>query len=177
MGLYPIYFVTTVTWVLLNSVDSPSIDRGESFGSPREEGSVRKRAKRGVTLFAVALLLLGVEGCKWFALTVKIPDFDSRQVQGVWVWRKDSATGQWQRAGQIVFQPVMPAAAISAANTPLRAALPAAQPFHIDNWPRRATPSAMFGVSARDSALAVVWWSSFMIFATPAAAASTVYTT
>ena len=74
---------------------------------------MRKRAKHGVTLFAVALLLLAVEGCKWFALTVKIPDFDSRQVQGVWVWRKDSATGQWQRAGQIVFQPVLPAAAAS----------------------------------------------------------------
>lgn len=68
------------------------------------------RAKRGATLLAAALLLLAVQGCKWFEITVKIPDYDSRQVQGVWMWRKDSASGQWQRAGQIVFQPAAAAA-------------------------------------------------------------------
>jgi hypothetical protein len=63
------------------------------------------RARRRLTLLGVSVLLLAVTGCKWFEVTVKVPDFDSRKVQGVWVWRKDSATGQWQRAGQIVFQP------------------------------------------------------------------------
>ncbi len=72
------------------------------------------RAKRGALLFAAALLLLCVEGCKWFEVTVRIPDFDSRRVQGVWMWRKDPATGQFVRAGQIVFQPQAASAAAGA---------------------------------------------------------------
>lgn len=63
------------------------------------------RAGRAAKLLLAAVLLLAVQGCKWFEITVKIPDFDSRKVQGVWVWRQDPASGQWQRAGQIVFQP------------------------------------------------------------------------
>jgi hypothetical protein len=63
--------------------------------------SLRKHA---FTLLAVSLLLFTVQGCKWFEVTIRIPDYDSRKVQGVWMWRKDVATGQWQRAGQIVFQ-------------------------------------------------------------------------
>ncbi|MCC6641413.1 MAG: hypothetical protein IT386_09660 [Deltaproteobacteria bacterium] len=62
------------------------------------------RAKRAGILLAGALLLLAVQGCKWFEITVRIPDFDSRRVQGVWMWRKDPATGRFERAGQIVFQ-------------------------------------------------------------------------
>lgn len=62
------------------------------------------RGKRAFTLLAVALLLFAVQGCKWFEVTIRIPDYDSRKVQGVWMWRKDGATGQWQRAGQIIFQ-------------------------------------------------------------------------
>jgi len=69
----------------------------------REEPKV-ERAPRRLTLIGVALLLLTVTGCKWFEVAVRISDFDSRRVQGVWVWRKDTVTGQWQRAGQIVFQ-------------------------------------------------------------------------
>lgn len=68
-----------------------------------------RRARRAIILLGVSLVLLAVQGCKWFEVTVKIPDFDSRQVQGVWMWRKDPATGRWERAGQITFQPAAPA--------------------------------------------------------------------
>lgn len=63
------------------------------------------RARRLGRVLAMAVLLLAVEGCKWFEISVRIPDFDSRKVQGVWMWRKDDVSGQWQRAGQILFQP------------------------------------------------------------------------
>lgn len=63
------------------------------------------RARRWARLLLAAGLLLAVQGCKWFEITVKIPDFDSRKVQGVWVWKQDPISGQWQRAGQILFDP------------------------------------------------------------------------
>lgn len=73
------------------------------------------RPRRGAILLAMALLLLGVQGCKWFEITVRIPDFDSRQVKGVWMWRKDEATGQFERAGQIIFQPSTASGAVPTA--------------------------------------------------------------
>lgn len=63
------------------------------------------RFRRAVQLVAVAALLLTLAGCKWFEVSVQITDFDSKKVSGLWMWRKDEATGQWQRAGQIVFEP------------------------------------------------------------------------
>lgn len=62
------------------------------------------RSWRWGRALVLALLLVAVQGCKWFELTVQIPDFESREVKGLWVWRKDDASGQWQRAGQILFQ-------------------------------------------------------------------------
>lgn len=63
------------------------------------------RARRAARLLLAGVLLLAAQGCKWFEITVRIPDFDSRKVQGVWLWRQDPASGHWERAGQIVFQP------------------------------------------------------------------------
>ncbi|CAG0971431.1 hypothetical protein MYXO_01324 [Myxococcaceae bacterium] len=63
---------------------------------------------RRARLLVAALLLVAASGCKWFEISVTIPDFDSRRVEGVWVWKEDPATGTWQRAGQIVFEPPAP---------------------------------------------------------------------
>ena len=49
----------------------------------------------------------------------------------------------------------LPPRASKAANRPLRAALPEAQPFHIERLPRRVAPSAIFGVMASEIALMV----------------------
>ena len=49
----------------------------------------------------------------------------------------------------------MPACAMTAANTPLRAAFAAAQPFHIVRWPRRLMSVPRFGTAASAIALAV----------------------
>lgn len=52
---------------------------------------------------ALALLLVPLAGCESKEITIRIPDFDSKQVAGVWVWRLDPSSNQWVRDGQLEF--------------------------------------------------------------------------
>lgn len=64
---------------------------------------MRNRIVRHALLVAVALLVLPLFACRWYGVTVLIPDFDTSQVEGVWFWRLSQDTGQYVRDGQIVF--------------------------------------------------------------------------
>lgn len=61
---------------------------------------MRRVAATGVA----AALLLFVSGCTWTSFTVGILDFDTSQVQGLWLWRAD-ASGAFQRAARFDFSP------------------------------------------------------------------------
>ncbi len=62
-----------------------------------------KSLLRAVSTLALAFLVLPLVACESKDVVVRIPDFDSAQVDGVWVWRLDDATGQWVKDGQIDF--------------------------------------------------------------------------
>src|SRR3954470_10152569 len=68
--------------------------------------------------------------------------------------------------------PAMPFDAMIAANTPFRAALAAAQPFHIVRWPRRLMSVPRLGTAASAMALAVCSRDSPSTLAEPAALAT-----
>ncbi len=51
----------------------------------------------------LAAALLPFFGCSLDFLTVRIPDFESKQVRGIWVWRRSEQTGQFVKDTQIVF--------------------------------------------------------------------------
>lgn len=55
------------------------------------------------TILAMAVLFVPLGGCEWNRLRVRIPDFDSNDVVGLWIWRRSEATGQYVRDGQVVF--------------------------------------------------------------------------
>ncbi len=61
---------------------------------------MRRVAATGVA----AALLLFLSGCSWVSVAVKILDFDTSQVQGIWLWRAD-ASGTFQRAARFDFSP------------------------------------------------------------------------
>ena len=54
-----------------------------------------------LALLALVLPLLACEPT-WF--TVKIPDFGSKEVEGVWVWRLSTQTHQYEREALIRFE-------------------------------------------------------------------------
>jgi len=66
--------------------------------------------------------------------------------------------------------PVIPSAASSAANTPVRIAPAVAQPFHIESSPIRVTPSGTPDVIAMEMAFPMAAWSSPRILPAPQAA-------
>jgi hypothetical protein len=61
---------------------------------------MRRVAATGVA----AALLLSVSGCTWVSVAVKILDFNTSQVQGIWLWRAD-ASGSFQREARYDFSP------------------------------------------------------------------------
>ena len=50
-----------------------------------------------------ALALLPLQGCSLSYFTIAIPDFESKAVQGVWLWRLSPTTGTYERDTQFVF--------------------------------------------------------------------------
>lgn len=64
---------------------------------------MRNRIIRHGLLVAIALLALPLFACRWYNVTVLIPDFDSSQVEGLWFWQLSQETGEYVRDGRIVF--------------------------------------------------------------------------
>ncbi|HYB12921.1 MAG TPA: hypothetical protein VEG67_05580 [Myxococcota bacterium] len=66
------------------------------------------RSLRHALRLAFLALSLPVLGCDLAlsSLTVEIPDFSSKQVEGIWVWRLSPQTNQYQRDTQIRFEGV-----------------------------------------------------------------------
>jgi hypothetical protein len=55
-------------------------------------------------LAAAVLFALGsLTGCKTVPITVQLPGYGSGNVQGIWLWRLSSSTGQYERACRIDF--------------------------------------------------------------------------
>jgi hypothetical protein len=58
-----------------------------------------RRARAALML----LLLVTLSGCDLSWLKVKIPDFGSKKVQGIWVWRQVEGTTSWRHDTRLVF--------------------------------------------------------------------------
>lgn len=54
-------------------------------------------------LAVLALATLPFQGCSLGTITIAIPDFASKAVQGVWLWRATAATGVYEREVQFNF--------------------------------------------------------------------------
>ena len=64
-----------------------------------------KRLKRGAVCCAVSILGLALAGCNIGWVNVSIPDFQSKEVQGVWIWLS-SGTGTFTHDLQVPVQPM-----------------------------------------------------------------------
>jgi hypothetical protein len=65
-------------------------------------------------LRALAVLLLAslpIQGCVLGTVTISIPDFATKSVQGVWLWRSTSFNGVYEREVQFSFEELRPGAA------------------------------------------------------------------
>jgi|GEM_PF-1837716 len=60
-----------------------------------------KRWRRGAVCCAVSGLALALAGCDVTWVNVMIPDFQSKQVQGVWIWLSSGATGTFAHDLQV----------------------------------------------------------------------------
>jgi hypothetical protein len=69
-----------------------------------------KRLKRGAVCCAVSILALALAGCDVTWVNVMIPDFQSKEVQGVWIWLALGATGTFAHDMQVPVQTVSPPA-------------------------------------------------------------------
>jgi hypothetical protein len=66
-----------------------------------------KRLQRGAVYCAVSILALALSGCEFVRwVHVMIPDFQSKQVQGVWIWRSSGATATFAHDLQVPVQVV-----------------------------------------------------------------------
>jgi hypothetical protein len=54
-----------------------------------------------LALIGLVALVPLVSGCDYRSVSIQIPGFDTFAVEGVWFWRLDPATGQYQREGGI----------------------------------------------------------------------------
>ena len=59
--------------------------------------------KRSLRISALVLAALSLGGCQMVSFTISIPDFASKRVAGVWMWRWSTASGAFQRQDQLVF--------------------------------------------------------------------------
>jgi hypothetical protein len=62
-----------------------------------------QRSLRHALRLALLALAVPLLGCDLSWLNVEIPDFNSKQIEGVWVWRLSPQTNQYQRDTQIQF--------------------------------------------------------------------------
>jgi hypothetical protein len=61
------------------------------------------RALKRTALIAIALLMIPMGGCTWVNFMVRIPDFDTAEVAGLWMWRFSTASGVYERTNRITF--------------------------------------------------------------------------
>ncbi len=77
---------------------------------------------RRIAALALSAGLALLPGCNLTYFTIDIPDFGSKSVQGVWLWRLSPQTGAYQRETQFAFGPlqdgVLDYTAIAADGTP-----------------------------------------------------------
>lgn len=62
-----------------------------------------RRWLRRSALAAIAAVALCLQGCTVGCLTIEIPDFASKEVSGVWLWRLSPVTGLYERDTQFAF--------------------------------------------------------------------------
>lgn len=64
---------------------------------------MHRTIRRLPALVGLVACLAGGLGCDMQWVTVVIPDYDSKQVKGVWVWRQAEQSGQFVRDTEIEF--------------------------------------------------------------------------
>jgi len=64
------------------------------------------RSIRHAVRLAFLVFVLPLLGCGLSWLTIEIPDFSSKRIEGVWIWRLSPQTNQYVRDTQIQFQNV-----------------------------------------------------------------------
>jgi hypothetical protein len=57
-------------------------------------------------LGALVLAAIPFGGCSLVRFTISIPDFGTKSVAGVWLWRLSTTTGLYVRDTQFVFSPI-----------------------------------------------------------------------
>lgn len=68
-----------------------------------EEGAVVGHLGRRCSVLVLALAAFAFSGCDQAGITVRIPDFESAQVLGLWVWRWDGALQTYLPHADVVF--------------------------------------------------------------------------
>ncbi len=58
---------------------------------------------RKIALATITVAALSLQGCTVGCFTIEIPDFASKAVSGVWLWRLSPVTGVYERDTQFVF--------------------------------------------------------------------------
>ena len=62
-----------------------------------------ERSIRRAAVFALAAIALCLGGCEVKSFKIWIPDFDSSQVRGVWIYQLSQTSGEYEKMMQLVF--------------------------------------------------------------------------
>ena len=62
-----------------------------------------RRSRRALVFLPILLLLAPLGGCKVNQVSMEIPSFGDGGVAGIWMWRYDNATGQYERDCRVTF--------------------------------------------------------------------------
>lgn len=63
----------------------------------------RPRSRWWLAVALLAGLAIPITACDVSQVTVEIPDFQSSQVEGLWLWHLSDQTGQYERLSQVTF--------------------------------------------------------------------------
>lgn len=63
-----------------------------------------RRAIRRAFAITLCALALPISGCDLSFLTVRIPDFDSKKIRGIWISRRSETSGQYVHVSKVTFQ-------------------------------------------------------------------------
>jgi len=62
-----------------------------------------ERSIRRAAVFTFAAIALCLVGCELKSFKIWIPDFDSNQVRGVWIYQTSTTSGEFEKLWQLVF--------------------------------------------------------------------------